>query len=168
MWPAVPMMAWVVGEAIVRWMLHRRSHTQELLTCSTSQELAGIVRVRRYEFALPGSLMHLPWCGTRLARGDHFVGIDKDSERSAVEIRRVLHVLDRGPSLRVVADIDLDAVAVGILVVESGLRPFVDRELRHYAERLEPGIGSQQFVERPELERNMLQSSMLRALGIGR
>jgi hypothetical protein len=31
-------------------------------------------------------------------------------------------VLDRDPAFRVVADIDLDAIAVGIFVVEAGLR----------------------------------------------
>jgi hypothetical protein len=58
--------------------------------------------------------MKFPWRRTCLAGGDHFVGINVYTERSAVEFRRGLHVLDRGPALRIIADIDLDAIAVGI------------------------------------------------------
>src|SRR5216683_8179923 len=57
---------------------------------------------------------------------DHLVGIYIDSERSAVEIRRGWRVFDCGPAFRIVADIDLDAVAVGSLIVETSRRPFVD------------------------------------------
>ena len=76
-------------------------------------------------------------------------------------------MLDRGPAFRIVADINLDAVAVGILVVKACLRAFIDRELRYDAERLEPRVASQQFVQRPELECDVLQAVMLGALGIG-
>src|ERR1700730_6510261 len=108
-----------------------------------SQKFAGIELAGWHEFTLPGSLMQLPRRGTRLARHDHLVGIDEDSQGSAVEIRRGLHVLDRCPTLGVVADIDLDAVAVGIFIVETGLSPLVDRKLRHDPQRLESRIASQ-------------------------
>jgi hypothetical protein len=55
----------------------------------------------------------------------------------------------------------------GILVVEARLGPLIDGKRWDDTERLESGVASQQFVERREFERNVLQPAVLGSLGIG-
>lgn len=93
---------------------------------------------------------------------DHLIRVDEHTERSAGKLWGCLHVLERGPPIRIVAGIYLDAIAIGIVVIEGSLWPFIDRHRRYDAKCLEPRVAPQQVIERQDYSWVLLMCSEYR------
>jgi hypothetical protein len=75
-------------------------------------------------------------------------------------------VLTRSPEIAVIADVDLNAVAIWILTREGCLRPAVGAQHWADAKALEPSIGAKQFIDCSILEGEVLQSMVAQPIGI--
>src|SRR5580704_15822947 len=73
----------------------------------------------------------------------------------------------RCPFVPIVIDIELDAVLVGVCIIEAGLQSFVDGHHRQDALALEPSIGAEKIVERLVFESDVLHPPVAGSVGIG-
>src|SRR6202161_3171434 len=81
----------------------------------------GIIRLLGSKFARPCTLMQFPWRCACLACGNHLVGVYILAHRILRKLRRRPQMFGRRPTVTIVIDVQLDTVAVGILVIKGGL-----------------------------------------------
>src|SRR5271165_6791496 len=133
---------------------------------SSSEKDPGIVGRRGSKFACPGPLVQLPWRCSGFAGSNHLVRVNIRAHRILRKLRRVPQMLARCPTVPIIIDIQFDAVAIGILIVQSSLRASVGTQNRRDAFLLQPHVGAEQIVKTSIFEGKVLQPGMMRSVGI--
>ena len=72
----------------------------------------------------------------------------------------------RRPAVAVIVDIQLDAVAIGILIVEGSLGARISAQDRRDAYSFQTRIGAEQVIKAAIFKGKVLKPLMLRSVGI--
>src|SRR3954471_17015036 len=104
------------------------------------------------ELACVAAAMDLFGARTGAQRLGRLLGIDVDPDRIGDDLRRRARPRRRGCPVTEVVGLQLDAVAVGVLVVEGGGEAVIEARVRLDPVRLQRPVARQQLLERLELE----------------
>ena len=118
--------------------------------------------------------MQFPWRCACLACRNHLVGVYILAHRILRKLRRRPQMFGRRQTVTVVIDVQLDAVAVGILIINGGLSTGISTQYRPNVLLFQSRIRAEQVVESSVLKGEVLEpllkperiSHALRSLGI--
>src|SRR3984885_1688247 len=111
--------------------------------------------------------MQFPWRCACLACGNHLVGVYILAHRILRKLRRGPQMFGRRQTVTVVIDVQLDTVAVGILIIKGGLTSGISTQYRQDALLLQSRIRAEQVVESSVLKGEVLEPLMMRSVAIG-
>src|ERR1700733_8023781 len=111
--------------------------------------------------------MQFPWRCACLACGNHLVGVYIPAHRILRKLRRCPQVFGRRQTVTVVIDVQLDAVAVWILIIKGGLSTGISTQYRPNVLLFQSRIRAEQVVESSVLKGEVLEPLMMRSVGIG-